>query len=268
MATYAAAYINNPYVWFVSQNEPDLFNLGDTSAGCTGSGSYNLVPITTEQLAYYNAVRGTGNNNIFIVSTAGSAKFEVFPPAVASQYAGLTNAIWETHYYNFISNFSTDVATNLADLNNIVSNHQAVPFAAGTPPVCICEYGNSTDGANIDAGWMATITAINTDSTPVVGSAAWGWHTGGSGGADQLQNSPYNGTSLTAYGTLVAQYIASGPSPPSPALAPGAIVGATSQTYTPVVGDAGNTLTVSVTASNASGASPAATSAATSAVIP
>jgi hypothetical protein len=36
MATYAAAYINNPYVWFVSQNEPDLFNLGDTSAGCTG----------------------------------------------------------------------------------------------------------------------------------------------------------------------------------------------------------------------------------------
>jgi hypothetical protein len=87
-----------------------------------GSGSYNLVPITTEQLAYYNAVRGTGNNNIFIASTAGSAKFEVFPPAVASQYAGLTNAIWETHYYNFISNFSTDVATNLADLNNIVSN--------------------------------------------------------------------------------------------------------------------------------------------------
>jgi hypothetical protein len=82
IATYAAAYVNNPYVWFASQNEPDLYNLGDNSTGCTGSGSYNLTPITTEQIAYYNAVRGAGNNNIFVIAASGNPLSEVFPSAL------------------------------------------------------------------------------------------------------------------------------------------------------------------------------------------
>jgi hypothetical protein len=272
VAGYATTYKNNPYVWFVSQNEPDLYNLGDTSTGCTGSGTYNLTPITTEQIAYYNAVRGAGNNSIFIVSASGSARFETFPSAVMAQYAALTNSIWDLHYYNYIDNFQMDLASNLAAMNSMIATHTIVPFAVGgTPVVCICEYGNSTDGTNIDAGWMATVQAVNTDTNAagtLYGSAAWNWDPGGS--ADQLQNGPpYNGTSLTAYGQLVAQYILAGPSPPiAPTLTPGAIAGATAASYTPQAGDVGNTLTISVTAHNGTGPSLPATSLATNAVVP
>jgi hypothetical protein len=47
----------------------------------------------------------------------------------------------------------------------------------------------------------------------------------------------------------------------------GAIPGATASTYVPVTGDIGNTLTVSVVATNSGGSSSAATSAATGAVV-
>jgi hypothetical protein len=259
IASYASAYINNPYVWFASQNEPSLYGPAPYN------GAYNLVPVTTEQLAYYNAVRATGNNSIVIISASGNDLSEVFPSNVAAKYSVMNNAILDLHFYNVTSGYSTSESVNLSFIAQDASLHQAVTDVNGVIPVIIGEYGNSTDGSTIDPGWQATVTAVNT--TPDgEGSLAWNWHPGGT--ADQLQNSPYNGTSLTAYGMLVAQYILSGPSPPIPPGSSGPIPGATASTYVPVSGDVGNTLTVSVVAHNTSGASIPATSLATSAVIP
>jgi hypothetical protein len=45
IATYAQAYVNNPYVWFATQNEPSLYNGGQpaTMPQCT-QGTYNPAP--------------------------------------------------------------------------------------------------------------------------------------------------------------------------------------------------------------------------------
>jgi hypothetical protein len=257
IGSYAAAYKNNPYVWFASQNEPALYNGGATACS---NGSYNLAAVTTEQLGYYNAVRAAGNNNIVILSASGNPLDEQFPSTVALQYAGLSNAIWDLHYYNWMSNFATDVPTNAAKIAQDASQHQVVTDTNGVIPVIIAEYGDSSAGVSPDPGWQATITAVNT--TPDgEGSLAWNWNSGGT--ADILRN----GNTLTAYGQLVAQYILAGPSPPIAPSKSGPISGATASTYAPSPSDVGNTLTVSVTAHNATGASAPATSVPTSAVL-
>src|SRR5258707_61989 len=104
----------------------------------------------------------------------------------------------------------------------------------------IGEYGNSTDGTNVDPGWQATVQAVNT--TPDgEGSAAWNVDAGGT--SDQLYTTPGTFTSaLSAYGQMVAQYIQAGPSPPAAPTKSGAIAGATASTYVPVISDVGNTL--------------------------
>jgi hypothetical protein len=266
IATYAQAYVNNPYVWFATQNEPSLYNGGQpaTMPQCT-QGTYNFAPITAEQIAYYNGVRNTGNNNIVILSASGNPLDELFPSSVSSQYSSMSNVIWDLHYYNWMSGYATDVASNASKIATDESNHQAVTDANGVIPVMIGEYGNSTDGTNVDPGWQATVQAVNT--TPDgEGSAAWNVDAGGT--SDQLYTTPGTFTSaLSAYGQMVAQYIQAGPSPPAAPTKSGAISGATASTYVPVISDVGNTLTVSVTAKNSAGASSPATSAATSAII-
>jgi hypothetical protein len=105
------------------------------------------------------------------------------------------------------------VPSNAAKIAADETQHQVVTDTNGVIPVIIGEYGNSTDGNNVDPGWQATITAVNT--TPDgEGSLAWNWDANGT--QDQVQNSCFDGTSLIAYGQLVAQYIASGPSHPLP----------------------------------------------------
>jgi Cellulase (glycosyl hydrolase family 5) len=159
MASYATAFKSNPYVWLATQNEPALYNLGATSCS---NGSYNLAAITAEQLAYYNAIRATGNNNIVIISASGNPLDELFPSSVASQYAGMSNAVWDLHYYNWESGYATDVPSNAAKIAADETQHQVVTDTNGVIPVIIGEYGNSTDGNNVDPGWQATITAVNT----------------------------------------------------------------------------------------------------------
>jgi hypothetical protein len=123
-----------------------------------------------------------------------------------SSYASMTNIVWDLHFYGWSANYSTDQATVTAALLGSVSAGQGIAAAQtitsadGLVPVLIGEYGNSTDGENIDANWIQVITAVTTSG---YGSAAWAFDPGV---ADVL----VSGGSLTPYGQMVAQYIATG----------------------------------------------------------
>jgi hypothetical protein len=255
IASYATAYINNPYFWTITQNEPQLYN---------GPGSsYNLAPITAMQVAFYNGVRATGSNNIVVLSTPGNNLDVVITSAVAANFAGMANVIWDTHFYNTTAGDSTSLATNLSFVATLVSKYGSVTSANGNIPVSTLEYGDSADAVDIDPGWTEVVQAVNT-APNIVGTAAFTWGGVEDPGPGDVLGTPSGG--LTAFGRLVASYIAAGPSPPFPPTGSGPIPGATAQTYVPVTGDVGSTLTVNVTATNSSGSSSA-TSLPTAAVI-
>ena len=175
-AGMAAAFIGNPYVWFGTINEP-------------GNGD------SDQELATYNAIRGTGNNNPIMLEVMASG----YNPA---DYANMNNVIWDIHYYNWLSGYASDEPTNAATLANLVASTQAVADF----PILIGEYGDSTDGSNIDPGGAATVDAVNTSG---YGSAAWLWYFPGLTGNPGDELTDGNGN-LSAYGQQVAGYIAAG----------------------------------------------------------
>jgi Ca-dependent carbohydrate-binding module xylan-binding/Cellulase (glycosyl hydrolase family 5) len=200
----ATAFKGNPYVWFSTDNEPsDQYNYsGATSA---------------EQLAVYNTIRATGNTSMIGLENSqwslnGQQSFSA--SISASDIAGMTNVHWDDHYYNWLSNYSTDVGANLSALQAEVAGSQVYKDADGTIPAIIGEYGPATTGNGTDPGGSATITAVLESG---YGSTAWGINSGGTG--DQL----VNGNSLTAFGQQVATAETSpvvAPPPPPPLLPP------------------------------------------------
>jgi hypothetical protein len=195
-ASLAQAFMGNPYVWFGTMNEPQ-----------TAYGSAEAA-ISTQEAAIYSAIRGTGNGTIIMMELMGGgnpgtigAGFGMTP----STYASMTGIVWDFHFYGWDSGYSTDQATvNAALLGSASSGDgilaaQTIPSADGVVPVLIGEYGNSTDGQNVDPNWVQVLTAVETSG---YGSAAW--EVGVGGVADVL----VSGGSLTAYGQIVAQYIA------------------------------------------------------------
>jgi hypothetical protein len=198
-ASLASAFQGNPYVWFGTMNEPQT-DYGDAEAA-----------ISTQEAAIYEAIRGTGNNTIIMMELMGGgnpgtigAGFGMTP----STYASMTNIVWDLHFYGWSAGYSTDQGTVTAALLGSASSGQGINAAQtissadGLVPVLIGEYGDSTDGENVDANWVQVINAVETSG---YGSAAWEVSVGGE--ADVL----VSGGSLTAYGQKVASYIATGP---------------------------------------------------------
>ena len=219
-ASLAATFANNPYVWFGTMNEPNSGTYGPSEAA-----------ISTQEVATYNAIRGAGNNSMIMMELDGGgnpgsvgAGFGMTP----SSYSGMTNIAWDLHYYGWSSGYSTDQATVTADLMGSASGGygiaaaQSITSADGTVPVIIGEFGNSTDGSNVDANGNQVISAVLNSG---YGYAAWTW--GGSGGPDQLTNNEAGGAgSLTPFGQQVAAGIAAAaaarPTPtPAPTPTPG-----------------------------------------------
>jgi hypothetical protein len=194
-ASLASAYASNPYVWFGSMNEPQ-----------TAYGAAEAA-ISTQEAAIYGAIRGAGSGTIVMMELMGGgnpgtigAGFGMTP----ATYASMTNIVWDLHFYAWVAGDSSDPATVSAALigsasaGQGVAAAQTIPSADGTVPVRIGEYGNSTDGQNIDADWVPVIDAVTGSG---YGSAAWAWDPGV---ADVLVSHG----SLTAYGQMIAQYIA------------------------------------------------------------
>jgi hypothetical protein len=178
----ATAFKGNPYVWLSTANEPSDQS---TYPGATSA----------EQLAFYNAVRATGNTNMIGLEDSLST----LNPA---SYSSMTNVHWDDHKYNWSANYATDVSANLSDLQNEIAQTQAIKTADGTPPVIIGELGDSTNGITTDPGGTANVQAVLQSG---YGYTALGIDSGGT--ADMLNNG--DGT-LTSYGRLVASAIESG----------------------------------------------------------
>jgi Ca-dependent carbohydrate-binding module xylan-binding/Cellulase (glycosyl hydrolase family 5) len=197
---WAATFKGNSNVVFGTQNEPDL--------------SQGVGAVTNEISAIYNAVRATGNNTLVLMNEAGGWTTNGFDPSV---FSGMTNVAFDAHYYNWISGNSTDLATNQSALANEIAGSQSIKSANGTIPVIIGEYGNAA-AAPLDPGWVQVVQAVDTSG---YGSAAWAWQSyntvqpGSSVIPADLVNPPWTGgpSSLTPYGQMVAQYLASGTPP-------------------------------------------------------
>jgi Cellulase (glycosyl hydrolase family 5) len=181
--TFAATYINNPYVWFGPNNEPPAAGL------------------TAWQQESYNTIRSSGNNNVIMFDLPGGGypgnTIEAYGMDT-SIYAKMTNIVLDPHYYGWASGYSTDQGTNNSAVASLISGAQ-LQTANGIAPEIIGEYGNSTNGSSIDANWQQVVTAVNTSG---VGATAWATPSGGGAGDILVQNG-----SLTPFGQMVAGYV-------------------------------------------------------------
>jgi Cellulase (glycosyl hydrolase family 5)/Ca-dependent carbohydrate-binding module xylan-binding len=186
-AALASKYQNNPYVWFSTDNEPTD---GNTFNGAT----------TAEQLAAYNAIRGTGNTSMIGIEDT----FATLNPA---NYAGMTNVHWDSHYYNWTAGYSADLATNEAAVNSRDALLNSLfKSADGTIPIITGEFGDSTDGQYIDAGGSAAAQAVVDVGPSHSGWTSWLYYWPGSYAqgmtGDELTDE--NTGQLTPYGQQIA----------------------------------------------------------------
>lgn len=190
-ASLAQAFKGNPYVWFGTLNEP------------SGPGS----DLTAEQVSNYDAIRGTGNTSMILMEVLGDYSTGTYTVGAGhgldpSAYAGMTNIVWDFHYYDWLSGYAADVGTNANLLASYIQQSQTITSADGTVPVIIGEYGISTDGTNVDPGGTATCIAVQQSG---VGSVAWNWDSYAA--SDNLTDGNNN---LTSYGAQVASFINAG----------------------------------------------------------
>lgn len=187
----ATNYKDNPYVWFGTDNEPE-----DASAG----GKAAKGSVTAEQVAAYNAIRATGNTSIVVLEGATRA---ILNPAA---YTVMTNVIWDDHFYNWTSGYTTDMAALQADFRRVIAPQQTIKSADGIIPIIIGEFGNATDGSKIDHGGPQTVQTVLNEAQKLSGWAAfvyyWPASWGGKGLGDELTIEATG--ELTAYGQQIA----------------------------------------------------------------
>lgn len=195
VATY---YKNNPYVWFGTYNEPPT------------DGSLSQWHKVT-----YDAIRQAGNTAPIMIEPGGSRPFNLTQPLDPSVYASMENIIMDPHVYAYQDDYSTDQATNAANVRGMISAAQSIKSLDGPVPVIIGEFGDSTQGDAPDQGGMQSVKAVLNSG---VGYAAWNWN---DYGGDVLRS----GGQLTDYGQTVSTAVQSGPAPgcnisPDPLLIP------------------------------------------------
>jgi hypothetical protein len=196
-ASLAATFKNNPYVWFGTMNEPQS-DYGSAESA-----------ISDQEVAIYNAIRGTGNDTIIMMSLLGGGN----PGTVGdgfgmttSDYATMTKIVWDLHHYGWMSGYSQNLATEQAGLTGSpesgsgITAAQTIRSADGLVPVIIGEYGNSTTGDQIDPNGDVVVQAVQQSG---YGSVAWAWHAADTVGDMLVDNSG----NLTSYGQEVASFI-------------------------------------------------------------
>jgi hypothetical protein len=190
-ANLASAFINNPYVVFGTQNEPDATR---------GTGA-----VDTEIRTIYEAIRSTGNSTLILMNPIGGTSVSGLNSSV---YAKMTGVVWDVHEYSWVGKLSEDTSVQLAALRRNVSGAQAITSADGTIPVIIGEYGWACCTV-VDQGWKAVVNAVRASG---LGSVAWAWTGGGT--LEMLLNdhrgSPAYG--LSEFGEMVKRMFAATPS--------------------------------------------------------
>lgn len=197
-ADMATTFINNPYVWFGTMNEP-----------WGGSGT-TPATMTANQLQTYNAIRGTGNTNPILLEISNPPSSEGWTSAVASNFSGMHNVVWDLHCYTLTVNAgnpsSSQSAANTAMANAIgFVQNCGISSADGVIPIICGEYGPSVTGSSIDIDGATTVLAVQ-NSPSLFGTIAWTWY---SGSDDDIQVTG----NVTTWGTELQEYLAG--SPPS-----------------------------------------------------
>ena len=200
MASY---YKNNPYVWLGSNNEP-AWTYPDGKIYTSGPNS-----LSAWQRASYDAVRATGNNAPFLLEPGGTRAVNAsFPWLLQSmmdptQYATMTNVIWDPHCYSYQAMNSTDPAAEALSVAQMVAQSQTIHSADGVPAAIIGEY--STWGV----GGTQNVTAVLSSG---FGSGAWVLDANGVlGGPPGDPNATIyfgllSGGRLTSFGRTVAAF--------------------------------------------------------------
>ena len=186
----ASAFQNNPDVWFGTNNEPSEID---------SSGNTNPAALSDWQKATYDAIRNAGNSSPILLEANGwsnNGQPVMAQGYNAADYSGMTNTIWDIHFYGWLTGYSTDQGTNDSFLNQMAQQVQQIQGADGTMPVLVGEYGNSTTGMDIDANGYQVVQAVQDSG---LNSAAWAWGQGNPG--DGLINGD---GSLSGYGQQVA----------------------------------------------------------------
>lgn len=197
----AAYYKNNPWIAFGTFNEP-------------GQGT-NLPAIATQERAIYDAIRATGSHAlVFFEPPSGGIPgmvgsngkgYDGSGPMTLSLYADVYNGCWDLHFYNWVTKYSTDVATIVAALQGSVTSAsgvagaQSITSADGIMPVVIGEFGNSTTGGAVDPGGAQLVNIVGTSG---LSFCAWAWDPDEQG--DQMVT---DSGSITPYGSQVAELI-------------------------------------------------------------
>jgi hypothetical protein len=196
-ASLADAFKDNPYVWFGTMNEPSATPYGPA-----------LAAITVQEVATYEAIRGTGSQAIILLQLNGGGNPGSVGAAfgmTASAYSKMANIVWDVHYYGWGSKFSTDPAAVTEALMGSAKGGYGIEAAQtirggdGIVPVIIGEFGDSTDGTKIDANGWQVIEAVLKSG---YGFAAWAWESASAGDRLTLHGQ------LTPFGHRVAAGIA------------------------------------------------------------
>jgi Cellulase (glycosyl hydrolase family 5) len=223
----AIQFKNNPYAWIGSFNE-------------LGSKSYSVADlnaISDYQLALYNAIRSTGNNNIIDLCAGNGCgnKGTVGSNALkASNYANMTNVTWQLHAY-----MNDTEANVLNTLNGTTAPNQdggpgcygwkcaqTIQSKDGVMPVIYNEFGSTVIDKNSSTG-QGIASAMTDLQAHGVGSAAYEYYNPNGPnplvGSDftQIDNAGYlknrlppgQSYTLTVWGRIVAKLIAANPYP-------------------------------------------------------
>jgi Cellulase (glycosyl hydrolase family 5) len=199
-STLASFFKSNPYVWFASGNE--LAKPG----------------VSAEHTNVYNAVRKAGSNTIVVMCVTDGA----FLPDNAAAYTGMTNIVWDEHFYNWITKGSNKATVVDAAVRDVITNIQAFTHSAdGTIPVIFGEIGyndyvcTSNGATGGICGAMESATgAMRVSTASASGFAMWLW-TFTPCCARQTDHVDRYTNRLTAFGQNAAPFIAAGPGPVS-----------------------------------------------------
>src|SRR6478735_4363579 len=207
-SSVASYFKGNPYVWFGTNNEPSETN---------ANGQNDPAALSAWQQQTYNTIRNAGNNAPVMLESTSWGVGGTNVGYNASDYSGMHNVIWDQHYYGWLSGYSTDQNTNNNTLDSIISENQAIKGADGTMPVIIGEYGNSTDGVDIDPNATQVINAVQgaVMNGAAAGSVAWVWGTGNPGHGLLTGNGGLSSYGQQVAASIAAEAAASPSSPPS-----------------------------------------------------
>jgi hypothetical protein len=192
-SSLASGLKSNPYVWFGTTNEPSTTN---------ASGQTDYAGLAEWQNQIYKTVRAAGNTSPVMLEPEGWNPDSLNADLPASVYAGMTNTIWDFHYYGWVTNYNADQSVVDQNLKDSVAAVQRIKSADGTMPVLIGEFGDSTTGMSIDGNGSQVIQGVIPSG---LGYAAWQWR---SGAGDALVDGAGN---LTAFGQQVAADIKAHP---------------------------------------------------------